>query len=168
MRSRCNSGFNVHVMSSNENIFRITGPLWEESRGHRWIPLKRRMTWSFDVWFNLRLNKQFSNQSRCGWFETPSRSLWRQCKTLVRVCSASVFDSIFGIKWHPSSHALKYHNSSTFLTSLKMYILSLMGSKFCAQFQRALTFIFVCDLRYLWIMTLKALARWPPVCSTVV
>ena len=31
-----------HIMetSSNENIFRITGPLWGESTGHRWISLR--------------------------------------------------------------------------------------------------------------------------------
>ena len=27
------------MTSSNENIFRVTGPLWGESTGHRWIPL---------------------------------------------------------------------------------------------------------------------------------
>ena len=32
----------VHMMtSSNENIFRLTGPLWGESTGHRWIPLTK-------------------------------------------------------------------------------------------------------------------------------
>ena len=31
-----------HMMtSSNGNIFRVTGPLWGESTGHRWIPLTR-------------------------------------------------------------------------------------------------------------------------------
>ena len=29
------------VTSSNGNIFRVTGPLWEESTGHRWIPLTK-------------------------------------------------------------------------------------------------------------------------------
>ena len=27
------------MTSSNGNIFRVTGPLWEESTGHDWIPL---------------------------------------------------------------------------------------------------------------------------------
>ena len=34
---------------------------------------------SVDVFFDLRLYKRFSKQSRRRWFETPSRSLWRQC-----------------------------------------------------------------------------------------
>ena len=29
------------MMSSNGNIFRVTGPLWEEFTGHRWIPLTK-------------------------------------------------------------------------------------------------------------------------------
>ena len=44
-------------------------------------PSKRPVTWSFGV-FYLRLNKRLSKQSRHGWFETPSNSLWRQCNTL--------------------------------------------------------------------------------------
>ena len=27
------------MMSSNGNSFRVTGPLWGKSTGHRWIPL---------------------------------------------------------------------------------------------------------------------------------
>ena len=37
------------------------------------------MTWSFDVFFDLRLNKRLSKESWGSWFETPSRSLWRHC-----------------------------------------------------------------------------------------
>ena len=37
-------------------------------------PMKR----SFDVFFDLRLSKRLSKQSRLRWFEPPSRSLWRQ------------------------------------------------------------------------------------------
>ena len=37
------------------------------------------VTWSFDIFFDLRRNKHLSNQLR-GWlFETPSRQLWRHC-----------------------------------------------------------------------------------------
>ena len=40
---------------------------------------QRPVTRSFDVFFDLNLNKQLSKQSRGWWFETPSGSLWRQC-----------------------------------------------------------------------------------------
>ena len=31
----------IMVASSNGSIFRVTGPLWGESTGHRWIPLTK-------------------------------------------------------------------------------------------------------------------------------
>ena len=40
---------------------------------------QRPVTRSFDVFFDLRLNKRLSKQSRGWWFETPSRSLWYHC-----------------------------------------------------------------------------------------
>ena len=39
------------------------------------FPSQRPVTWSFGVFFNLRLSKQCWGW----WFETPSRSLWRHC-----------------------------------------------------------------------------------------
>ena len=41
------------------------------------FPAQRAVTRSFDVFFDLRLNKRLSKQSWGWWFETPSRSLWR-------------------------------------------------------------------------------------------
>ena len=40
------------------------------------FPAQRPVTWSFDVFFVLRLNKQLSKQSWGWWFETPLLSLW--------------------------------------------------------------------------------------------
>ena len=41
------------------------------------FPTQRPRTRSFDVVFDLCLNKRLSKQWRGWWFETPSRSLWR-------------------------------------------------------------------------------------------
>ena len=41
------------------------------------FPTQRPVTRIFDVFFDLRLNKRFSKQSWCWWFETPSRPSWR-------------------------------------------------------------------------------------------
>ena len=41
------------------------------------FPAQRPVTRSFDVFFDLRLNKRMSKQSRGWWFETLSRQLWR-------------------------------------------------------------------------------------------
>ena len=46
------------------------------------------MTRSFDVFFDLRLNKRLSKQSRRWWFERPPRSLWRYCNGKVNLWQA--------------------------------------------------------------------------------
>ena len=43
------------------------------------FPAQRPVTQSFDVFFDLRLNRRLSKQSWGWWFETPSCSLWRHC-----------------------------------------------------------------------------------------
>ena len=66
-------------MSSNGNIFRVNGPLCGKFTGPGEFPAQRRVTRSFDVFFDLRLNERLSKQPCGWWFETPSWSLWRQC-----------------------------------------------------------------------------------------
>ena len=74
-----------HMMtSSHGNFFCVTGPLCAEFTGHRWIPHKRPVTRSYDVFFDLRLNKWSSKQSWGWWFETQSRSWWRHCNGVDR------------------------------------------------------------------------------------
>ena len=43
------------------------------------FPTQRPVTRSFDVFFDLCLNKRLSKQSWCWWFETLSSPLWRHC-----------------------------------------------------------------------------------------
>ena len=43
------------------------------------FPAQRPVTRSFDVFFDLRLNKWLSKQSWGWWFETPPHPLWRHC-----------------------------------------------------------------------------------------
>ena len=64
---------------SNWNIFRVTGPLWLESTDHRWIPLTKFNDTEMWCFFDLRLDKRLSKQSRRRWFETPWHPLWRLC-----------------------------------------------------------------------------------------
>ena len=74
---------NTMMVSSNGNIFRVTGPLCGEFTGDRRILLtKASDASSFDVFFALRQNKRLSRQSEGWWFETPSRPLWRHCNAL--------------------------------------------------------------------------------------
>ena len=71
------------MTSSNGNIFRVTGPLCGEFTGPGDFPTQRPATRSFDVFFDLRLNKRLSKQPWGWWFETPSWSLWRQCNACI-------------------------------------------------------------------------------------
>ena len=47
------------------------------------FPLQRLVTRSFDVFFDLRLNKRFSKQSWGWWFEMTLCPLWRHCNGQV-------------------------------------------------------------------------------------
>ena len=46
------------------------------------FPAQRPVTQSFDVFFDLRLNKRLSKQSWGWWFETLSRPLWRHSNVI--------------------------------------------------------------------------------------
>ena len=65
------------MTSSNGSIFRVTGPLCGEFTGPGEFPTQRPVTRSFDVFFDLRLNKRLSKQPWGWWFESPLWSLWR-------------------------------------------------------------------------------------------
>ena len=62
---------------------------WPFVRGIHWSPLnsQRPVTRSFDVFFDLRLNKRLSKQSWGWWFETLPWSLWRHW-------------NVFNLLWH--------------------------------------------------------------------
>ena len=65
------------MTSSNGNIFRVNGHLCGEFTGPGEFPTQRPVTRSFDVFFDLSLNKRLIKQSWDWWFETLSCSLWR-------------------------------------------------------------------------------------------
>ena len=54
------------------------------------FPSQRPETRSFDAFFDLRLNKRLSKQSRSRWFETILRSLWRHCNVNSTPCSQAL------------------------------------------------------------------------------
>ena len=78
------------MTSSNGNIFRVAGPLCGEFTGPGEFPAQRPVTRSFDVFFDLRLNKRLSKQSWGWWFETPAWSLWRHRNGYQTVGSLSL------------------------------------------------------------------------------
>ena len=59
---------------------------WPFVRGIGEFPAQRLVTRSFDVFFDLRLNKRSSKQWRGWWLETSSCPLWCHCNVLWRYC----------------------------------------------------------------------------------
>ena len=74
-----------HVMETFSALLAICA---ENSPVRGEFPIQRPVMRSFDVFFDLRLNKWLSKQSWGWWFETPSRPLWRH---------RNVIDSYFEI-----------------------------------------------------------------------
>ena len=70
------------------------------------FPTQRPVTRSFDVFYDLRLNKRLSKQSWGWWFEMPSRPLWRHLNVtdyqLNRSHTSFWFDSILQFFIHKS------------------------------------------------------------------
>ena len=62
------------------------------------FPSQRSVTRSFDVFFELRLNRRLSKPSRRQWFQTPSRSLWSTCDVWMNLYSVSL------ISWRKLFH----------------------------------------------------------------
>ena len=76
------------------------------------FPAQRPVTRSYDVFFDLRLNKRLSKQSRRRWFETPSRPLRCHCNVQRRQMSTktSLFTCVLTVRsavcsaWQHSKH----------------------------------------------------------------
>ena len=78
----------IHVSWSNVHI---TGDLWWESIGDRWISLtKWPVKWNFVIFFVAILNKLINKQLRCRRHDTP----WRSCEFDVVVMIQSLIDLI--------------------------------------------------------------------------
>ena len=79
------------------------------------FPSQRPVTWSFDVFFDLCLNKWLSNQSWGWWFETPSCPLWCHHNELdIRWCDALFLRTCQNRPRTRPEWALFCHNCSTF------------------------------------------------------
>ena len=59
------------------------------------FPAQRPVTQSIDVFFDLRLNKRLSKQSRGWWFEMPGSPLWRPCNDHTAILGRLIYLSIY-------------------------------------------------------------------------
>ena len=73
----------VHDDVIKRKYFPPYWPFVGEFTSHQWIPSQKPVTWSFAVFFDLRLNKPLKKQSWGWWIEMPSCSLWHQYNELV-------------------------------------------------------------------------------------
>ena len=77
------------------------------------FPTQRPVTRSFDVCFDLRVNKWLSKQSWGWWFETPASSLWRHCNVKswwwIRVIYLPICFSVASLALRQSHYS---HNDS--------------------------------------------------------
>ena len=58
---------------------------------------QRPVTRRFEVFFDLRLNKRLSKQSRGWWFETTSRPLWRHYNVILNMYGALLAELVFHV-----------------------------------------------------------------------
>ena len=86
------TGGHVMMMSSNGNIFRVTGLCAGNSPVTGEFPAQRPVTRSFHAFFDLRLNKRLSKQPWGWWVERPARPLWRHCNVVDVIWKAFFFD----------------------------------------------------------------------------
>ena len=72
------------------------------------FPAQRPVTRSFDVFFDLRLNKRLGKQSSDWWFETISRTLCRHCNetTAKHKKVRAYISGVVGLlkPWYPPSY----------------------------------------------------------------
>ena len=69
------------MTSSNGNISALLTICAGNSPVTGEFPTQRPVARSFDVFFDLHLNKRLGKQSRGCWFETLSHPLWRHCNS---------------------------------------------------------------------------------------
>ena len=78
-------------------------------------PSQRPVTRSFDVFFDLRLNKRLSKQSRRRCFETLQRSLWRHCNATLLPskldCQWLHVAKMSILKWPTISHEISRYSN---------------------------------------------------------
>ena len=87
------------------------------------FPAQRSVTWSFDVFFDLRLNKPLCKQSWGWWFETPSCSLWRHCNVMpiMTILTAFVEHILFFSKCIWKLHLSKVNHFGASPNALKAF-----------------------------------------------
>ena len=99
------------------------------------VPSQRPVTRSFDVFVDLRMNKQLSKHLWGWWFETPSRTLWRHCNAIAQcltVCDHILqksiiwfeFKTLCAFRKERPENILHNHNWPCCVVCLPTYLLN--------------------------------------------
>ena len=95
------------MASSNGNISALLALCAGNSPVTGEFPSQRPVTQSFDVFFDICLNKRLSKQSWDWWFEMPSRSLWSHCNVThdnVMACKCFFTLLMFSMRDSPDNN----------------------------------------------------------------
>ena len=95
--------------SSNGNIFHVTGHLGNSPVTSE-FPAQRPVMRSFDVFFDLHLNKWLSKQSWGWWFEMPSCPLWRHCDDKIHIVKLATMHYNAKLVQHPLQNVSSFLN----------------------------------------------------------
>ena len=87
------------------------------------FPAQKSVTWSFDVFFYLRLTKRLSKQWWDWWFKTPSYPLWRH-RNMLQTCNLyytcyltihQIYIDVFHTEFGPSSQGSSKHKNAIWI-----------------------------------------------------
>ena len=112
------------MTSSNGNI----SPLLVLCEGNSTVtgefPSQRPVTRSFEVFFDLHLNKWLNNPSRRRWFETPSCSLWRHCNVLDKKFEIEKITISYGESFSVRLYALALFQYKTVCIAIRIPVIT--------------------------------------------
>ena len=125
------------MTSSNGNIFALLAICVGNSPVPGEFPAQRPVTRSFDIFFDLRLNKRPSKQSWGWWFETLSRPLWRHRNDIKLYCQyiGNIIHTCLSLTRHP---AMARHDR--FSTNVNLIHLHTCKIRFNAEHNYAIDF----------------------------
>ena len=130
------------------------------------FPAQRPVTGSFDVFVDLRLNKQLSKQPWGWWFETPLWSLWRQFNVLLLaettfiwyVARRALWSHMQSSKWHGMFHddVIKWKHIPRYWPFVRGIHRSPVNSPHKGQWRGALKFSLICAWIIGWVYNREA------------
>ena len=148
------------MTSSNGNIFRVNGHLCGEFNGPGDFPAQRPVTRSFDAFFDLRLTKRLSKQSRGWWFETVCRPLWRHCNETAFL--ATINNKIIRVATLPFQWELLWLSSVVPVAHYNDVIMSAIASQITGV---TIVYSTVCSgvehWSTAWLAFARGIHRWP-------